>query len=455
MLKRGILRLGTAGAIVVALPFIANGLYARDVVFPPPLEESGFRPFDQQRAELGQLLFYDKVLSGNRNISCGTCHHHDLGTGDGLSLGIGEGGVGLGPDRIIPAGEERPRARVPRNAPPMFNLGHESVTILFHDGRISDDDVYGSGFNTPAEEWLPPGLQSVVAAQALFPLIAEVEMLGDKDENDIAAARNRRMDQGWPLLVERLVAIPEYVDLFTAAFDDIDGPGDINIVHVGNAIDDFVNSEWRSFDSPFDRFLEGDPAALNEQQRRGADLFYGAAGCVACHSGPLLTDDEFRALAIPPFGPGRIRRFDPYARDVGRVSETDLSEDFYRFRTPSLRNVADTGPWGHNGAYGSLEAIIRHHMDPLAALDAYDRTQAVLPEDASFAAKDYLLWEDSREMERYRRFLDRPPVQVSGQDLPDLIAFLESLSDPIALEGRLGVPDRVPSGLPVDRMPEP
>jgi len=427
---------------------------ADDVIFPDPIQESDFRSFDPERATLGQVLFYDRILSGNRNISCATCHHHDLGTGDGLSLGVGEGGEGLGPFRTIPLGEERPIKRVPRNAPPLFNLGHTSIEILFHDGRITVDDVYGSGFNTPAEEWLPSGLQSIVAAQALFPLIAEVEMLGQKDENEIAAARNRRIDQGWPLLVERLTGIPEYVDLFVAAYDDVEGPGDITITHVGNAIDDFINSEWRSVDSPFDRFLEGDLSALTVQQRRGADLFFGDAGCASCHSGALLTDDEFRALAIPPFGPGRIRRFDPYARDVGRLSETDLGEDAYRFRTPSLRNVADTGPWGHNGAYASLEAMIRHHMDPLAALETWDRSQVVLPADDGFDSRDFIIWEDFREMERFQRALDRPPIQVEDHQIGDLIAFLESLSDPIALEGRLGIPDRVPSGLPVDRLPD-
>ncbi|MEM9431339.1 MAG: cytochrome-c peroxidase, partial [Pseudomonadota bacterium] len=96
-----------------------------------PLGPDDFRPVDPAAAEVGRLLFYDKILSGNQNISCGTCHHHELGTTDRLSLGIGEGGEGIGRERI--AGDiER---RVPRNAPALWNLGAEEIRVLFHDGR--------------------------------------------------------------------------------------------------------------------------------------------------------------------------------------------------------------------------------------------------------------------------------------------------------------------------------
>ncbi len=417
---------------------------------PPPMSDSDFRPFDERRAALGRLLFYDKILSGNRNISCGTCHHHDLAGSDGLSLGVGEGGVGLGPERVIPTGVDQPNKRVPRNANALFNLGHRDVRVLFHDGRVSDDDVYGTGFNTPAEEWLPPGLQSVLAAQALFPVTSPVEMAGTPEENDIGAVRNKRIDRVWPVLVARLTAIPDYVDRFRAAWPDIASAEDISIVHVGNAIDDFINSEWRSFTSPFDAYLAGDATALDPQAEKGLRLFYGKAGCAGCHAGPLLTDQDFHALALPPFGPGRVRAFDPRVRDVGRMSESDRIEDAYRFRTPSLRNVAETGPWGHNGAYGTLDGMVRHHLDPLAALDRWDRRQLVLPRNASFAATDFAVWEDRFEMARFRRAVDITPVELTDAEVDALVAFLTSLSDDKALAGRLGRPESVPSGLSVD-----
>jgi cytochrome c peroxidase len=417
---------------------------------PPPLDAAEFQPFDEKRAALGQLLFYDKILSGNRNIACGTCHNHAHGSSDGLSLGIGEGGIGLGPKRRIPEGRDHPDKRVPRNASALFNLGHRDFRILFHDGRASIDDLYGNGFNTPAEEWLPKGLTSIAAAQAMFPVTAEIEMAGDAEENEIAASRRERIDHVWPIIARRVSAIAAYVEAFRAAYPDIETPGDITMVHIANAIGDFIIGEWRTVDSPFDRYLKGDERALTGVQKAGLGLFYGKAGCAGCHSGPLLTDQDFHALAIPPFGPGRLRPYDPFPRDVGRMGETDRLEDAYRFRTPSLRNVTETGPWGHNGAYATLEGIVRHHLDPLAALSQWDRTQVILPASARFPATDFAVWEDAREMERLRSHVDIAPVALGDADVTAILAFLESLTDDGGAKGWLGKPANVPSGLSID-----
>lgn len=429
--------------VLSAGPSAAEGL-------PQPITADDFRPFDPDRARLGQLLFYDKILSGNRNIACSTCHAVEHGTSDGLSLGVGEGGTGLGPKRVIPTGPEQPFKRVPRNSPALFNLGHKSISVLFHDGRVTDEDSYGVGFNTPVEEWLPEGLQSILAAQALMPLTSKVEMAGAKEENEVAAAGNRRIDQVWPAVVARLAANTEYVALFQTAFPEIEAATDISAVHVANALDDFQNSEWRSFTSPFDAFLAGNQSALTAGQSRGLELFYGEAGCASCHSGPLLTDQGFHALVLPPLGPGRTRRFDPYARDVGRMGETDVLEDAYRFRTPSLRNVALTGPWGHNGTYASLEGIVRHHLEPRAAFLQWDREQVVLPPNATLAKADFVVWEDQREMERLRAKVDIQPQALSDAEVSDIVAFLNALTDEAAEVGRLGKPTRVPSGLTID-----
>ncbi len=419
-------------------------------LLPEPLRPGDFRPYDERRAALGRLLFYDKILSGNRNISCGTCHNHDFAGSDGLSLGIGEGGIGLGPERRIADGPDRPNARVPRNANALFDLGHRDISVLFHDGRVSADDIYGRGFNTPAEEWLPKGLQSVVAAQALFPLTSPVEMAGQTDENEIAVARAVRIDLVWPLIAARISATPEYLRLFSAAFDDVSSQGDIRAVHIANAIDDFINSEWRTRDSAFDRYLNGQSDALDPEQMRGMALFFGEAGCSRCHNGPLLSDQKFHALGVPPFGPGRTRPFDPHVRDLGRMAETDDVDDAYRFRTPGLRNVAHTGPWGHNGAYRTLEGIVRHHLDPRNALSTWDRGQVVMPGDGVFAQSDFAIWDDRLEMARFAERLDIDAITLSDAQVADLIAFLHALTDPRSLKGRLGKPSAVPSGLTVD-----
>ncbi|MGR3493027.1 MAG: cytochrome-c peroxidase, partial [Shimia sp.] len=226
-----------------------------------------FHQFDADKARIGQLLFYDKILSGNRNISCGTCHHHELASGDGMSLGIGEGGEGLGPDRITRAGAEQIKKRIPRSAPTLWNLGHLSVENVFHDGRLSVSDLYGNGFNSPAEEWLPQGLETIIAAQAVFPLTAQFEMAGNPKENDIAGAVHDRIDAAWPIIAARVAAIPEYRDMIAVAYDDVDGQGDIDITHIANSIAAFIGTEFASYDSKFDAYLAGTMRLSAEEER--------------------------------------------------------------------------------------------------------------------------------------------------------------------------------------------
>ncbi|WP_269582827.1 cytochrome-c peroxidase [Roseibium sp. Sym1] len=437
-----------------SLPLIvvlsAPAAFAADL--PAPLTQADFLNFDRKQAALGQLLFYDRILSGNRNIACATCHHPRLGTGDRLSLGIGEGGHGLGTDRVAGSGDSRIKKRIPRNAPGLWNLGAKELHTLFHDGRLSIADTFENGFNSPAEEWLPTGFNSLLAAQAVFPVTAQFEMAGNPKENEVAGAIHDRIDYAWPILAKRVRVIPEYGRLFVEAFDHIDTPKDVTIVEIANALAAFQAVEWQSFDSPFDRFLSGDDAALNDAQKRGLDLFFGEAGCSGCHSGKLLSDQKFHALGLPPFGPGRTRRFDPMVRDVGVMGETDRLEDAYRFRTPMLRNVELTAPYGHNGAYSTLEGIIRHHLDPDGALASWSPQTADLPHAPWLEAIDFVVWNDAREMARQARFRDIAPVALTDNDVADLIAFLKSLTGTTSVTTPpLGVPDTVPSGLPVDR----
>ena len=324
------------------------------------------------------------------------------------------------------------------------------MTVLFHDGRLSVSDLYGNGFNSPAEEWLPQGLETILSAQALFPLTAQFEMAGNSGENDVAGAVNDRIDAAWPIIAKRIRTIPEYGQLFTAAFDNVDSAEDVTIVEIANALASFIGTEFASFDSPFDAYLAGEARALTEEQMRGMTLFFGEAGCSDCHSGPLLSDQKFHALALPAFGPGRTRAFDPYARDVGRMGETNRLGDAYRFRTPQLRNVALTAPYGHNGAYKTLEGIVRHHLDPLGARDRWSPNQARLPEVPWLAAGDFVVQRDRLEMARQAASVDLSPVGVSERDIGDLVAFLEALTGENSENLPLGRPKYVPSGLSVD-----
>ena len=435
--------------LVLAVFLIGSAAFAK-AQLPKPLDDSQYRPVNEKAAKLGQLLFYDKVLSGNQNIACSTCHHHDLASGDGLSLGIGEGGIGLGEKRIAGIGSSKVKRRVPRNASGLFNLGAKEFTHLFHDGRVSEDDIFPSGFNSPAEEFLPKGLNSLLAAQAMFPVTSPVEMAGERDENQIAGATRRRPDYVWAILEKRLRAIDNYTPFFQAAYAEIKSSSDITMVHVANALADFIAFEWRADASPFDAYLKGDNTALTEQQNRGMELFYGKADCVSCHSGALQTDHSFHALMLPAFGPGRTRRFEFIARDRGRLNETDRLADSYRFRTPSLRNVAATGPYGHNGAYKTLEGIVQHHLTPRKSFENYDKTQLVMVSDDYLTKTDFLINQDQREMARMRQYLDIDSPSLNLSEVADIIAFMQSLTDQASLYGRFGGPSEVPSGIPVD-----
>ena len=430
-------------ALCIALPASAADL-------PRPLTDDDFIAFDPEKAKIGQLLFYDKILSGNRNISCGTCHHHDLGGSDGLSLGIGEGGEGLGPKRMAGRGAQRIEKRIPRNAPALWNLAAKDIDVLFHDGRLSVSDIYQNGFNSPAEEWLPDGLETILAAQAVFPLTARFEMAGAPKENEVGGAINDRIDNAWPIIALAVRTNPDYGLMFVKAFESINTPEDVDIVDIANALAAFMGTEWKNHDSPFDDYLAGDKTALTPAAKNGMELFYGDAGCASCHSGPLMSDQKFHALALPAFGPGKTRRFDPQPRDVGRMGESNQLEDAYRFRTPMLRNVSLTAPYGHNGAYPTLEGIVRHHLDPLAALDQWERDSAKLPAALWLEVGDFAVQYDTREMARQRRNIDITPRHLSDDDVSDLIAFLESLTGKTAKTRPLGRPQTVPSGLTVD-----
>ncbi|MEM9248814.1 MAG: cytochrome c peroxidase [Pseudomonadota bacterium] len=436
--------------VAASLAALPAGASHAETALPDPLTDADFLPVDPAKAKIGQLLFYDKILSGNRNISCGTCHHHDHAGTDGLSLGIGEGGIGVGPERTAGTGDSRIPKRIPRNAPALWNLGHRSVTTLFHDGRLEVSDLYGNGFNSPAQEWLPQGLPDIVAAQALFPLTAQFEMAGNPRENKIAGAIHDRIDLAWPILAKRVRSLPAYGDAFVAAFVGVEHPSDVGIVEIATAMSHFIRAEWRNHDSPFDRYLQGNHAALSSEAIAGMRLFYGEAGCASCHAGALLTDHRFRALGLPQFGPGRTRQWDPIVRDVGRMAESNRLEDAYRFRTPSLRNVALTGPYGHNGAYPTLERMIRHHLNPPNARTAWTPADAALPSVPWVSAIDFVVQQDRRESERHARARDIMLPARTDVEIDALVAFLNALTGDSAETRPLGRPAHVPSGLPVD-----
>ena len=137
-------------------------------------------------------------------------------------------------------------------------------------------------------------------------------------------------------------------------------------------------------------------------------------------------------------------------RDVGRMGESDTLKDAYRFRTPSLRNVALTAPYGHNGAFPTLESMIQHHSNPITSRDIWTRDMANLPNAPWLQAIDFTIQSDTREMARQSRALDIVPITLTPTDITDLKSFLHSLTGASENNRPLGRPSTVASGLPVD-----
>ncbi len=413
-----------------------------------------FPPRRPAREALGRLLFFDKITSGNRNMSCATCHSPIVATTDGLSINIGTGGQGLSVLRdagVYPPGAHDPRERGQRNMPMLFNLGASEFKALFHDGRISVDPRVPQGFRSVAGADLPFGFERLLEAISIFAFTEAQEMTGQPGTNEIADAAVHSPFVGvWDAVVARIRAIPEYQELFFKAFPQLGrDPGRITIVHVGKAIGAFQAAAFRSDNSPYDRFLRGDRSALSRAADVGRRLFYGKARCASCHGGTFQTDQGFHAIGVPQIGPGFGGVGNDGREDFGREGVTGDPADRYKFRTPSLRNVALTGPWGHDGSFNSLEGIVRHHLDPVRSLEGYDPTQRVLPSRPDLDALDLVAFHNPATTSAIASRIELEPVDLTEAELSDLIEFLRALTDPSAQDLRAHVPPRVPSGLPL------
>jgi cytochrome c peroxidase len=318
---------------------------------------------------------------------------------------------------------------------------------MFWDGRVSRTST--GALETPAGTQLPSGLVNALAAQAMFPVLTRHEMRGQTGDLDRFGAPNELAELGdedrpgiWAAIMARVLAIPEYVAMFEAAYPGVP-IADLGFQHAANAIAAFETDAFTTVDSPFDRYLGGDAMALNETQKRGAVLFFGNGKCGACHLGPHLTDHLFHSIGVPQVGPG-MGPDEP--EDRGRERVTATAVDRFRFRTPPLRNVELTGPWMHDGAYTTLEGAVRHYLDAKLALGSYDASQ--LREDLRAT---YL--SNPTTLEAMAASIDsrvEAPLALSDGEVADIVSFLRSLTDLAASDLAETIPAGVPSGLPVN-----
>ncbi|QUM75582.1 cytochrome-c peroxidase [Moritella sp. 24] len=278
-------------------------------------------PYSEDKEALGELLFFDPILSGEQDVACATCHHPDLGWADARPFSIGAGGVGLGPDR-----DDQNRGNItPIHSPTIMNVAFTGLGL--ETDMIGDDFVSGGYFWDLRADTLEQ--------QAVGPIVNPIEMRGDalpeiEDDKEYLKA-----------IVERLKDIPEYVDLFDAAFITLDpvtfAPIDsVTTDNLAKALATFQRRVITS-DTRFDDFIRGDTNALTNNEITGLNKFING-GCARCHSGPMLSDNL-------------IHETQPILIGLTAV------------RTPSLRNITKTAPYMHNGSSPSLRHAIAVYED--------------------------------------------------------------------------------------------
>ncbi len=420
-------------------------------------------PQDPARVELGQKLFFDPVLSGPQDVNCATCHQMDQATVDELSLSAGTGFT------IDEHGDRRsgPQASfTTRTSIELFNRGHDDWHTFQWDGRLQrlEDDDGQTKFviHERSYPYMPgnyvrtlDGSDNLLAAQAHMPVHSRDEMRGyhefntiDGSSNTMGSIADHYFDGTWNHLMRRLHDIPDYIDLFHSAYPDTD-PDDLSFTHAANALAAFMIEAFSFSDSPFNRFLHGDEDALTNAELRGAELFYGDAGCASCHGDTLMTDQQFYNIAVPPMtsGPESLQNMDLGAAHRSHAG----SEKSFTFRTPPLHNVAHTDPYMHNGAYFTLEEVIRHKVDPLDSLWNYDRSH--LPPSIFVQVHTR-----ADELQRVEDHLSPEALEtpaLTDEEIDDLVAFLHALSSPQVDELDQWDVHEAPSGLPMPDLSEP
>ena len=357
------------------------------------------------KEELGRLLFWDPILSGNKDAACATCHHPDFAYGDGRDLSRGTGAVGLGPKRSDISKGQIPVVK--RNSPTILNVAFNGLDDDDDGdrrrGRRRFDGSPASINQARAPMFWDSRVRSL-ETQALEPIKALEELRGHAYPEAAAV----------DTVIARIRKIPEYVALFQNAFGAgtaVDGP------QLGEAIAAFERS-LVAINSPFDRFRAGDVDALTAQQRRGLETFE-EVGCDRCHDGIMFSDFDHHAEGI---------------REHPLLAQPDTGAGRFRFRTPSLRNVALTAPYMHNGMLPTLRDVLRF----------YDNGRSENPNVSNERDRRRDDNNNNNNIPRVSGQFQRVDSMSDGE-MEDIIAFLNALTD--ANFDRT-VPARVPSGLP-------
>ena len=299
----------------------------------PPVRDPDNNPTTPEKAELGRLLFYDPIISGERNISCFSCHIPEHGYAEPIELSKGPGGVGLGLDRT----GGRPDFR-----------NSTGVIYSAYVGLRDADQFYDP---------LKAAMTWTVNLRALEPQAMAGAMINPRH---MRGSGNYNAATVGDTITIRLKKIAEYITLFDGAFGG--GQESINGVNIGKALGAFQRSlAINNSHSPYDHYASGDIDALTEQQKEGLLLFFGKANCSTCHGGPMFSDFSLYNLGI---------------KDHPNVNPKDKGAGGKRlFKTPSLRNVELTWPYMHNGTITSLRGVLEFYNKGISENDSVPQSQ--------------------------------------------------------------------------------
>ncbi|WP_444914575.1 cytochrome c peroxidase [Microbulbifer sp. TRSA007] len=381
---------------------------------------------DPAMVELGMRLFHNKNLSADGDASCSSCHHPAIGCGgDDLSMPVGVDPIDaelVGPGRSDGQNEV---PLVPRNAQPICNVALWD-NGLFWDNRVA---INGNGglrtdsrdVTRNTEAAVGTGTLALMMAQAHFPVTEAAEMgditqFGYDDTSDDGFTDYRE-----DILAEKLTQ-DSWGAMFTAAFGD----SAINFSRIAEAIASYEAVQI-FIDNPFFDYVDGDLAALNNDEKRGAITFMTRnSGCTNCHSGAFFSNQGLRAVSYPQIGVGKDESGS--GADLGGNGSGS-------FRTPTLLNVALTGPWGHAGQFGTLKRNVEHYTGRADSVSQYFTNSEMCDLD-QFAEVDECAAKVAPNGQALTEALlaenGDGAVNLDDEEVDLLVAFLETLTDPDA-----------------------
>lgn len=273
----------------------------------------------EEKIKLGKLLFFDPILSGNKDVSCATCHHPQFGFAESLEISIGVNGKGIGGKREFLTPNDIPFVK--RNSQSIINVAFNGIK-----NNEADDPTMAPMF----WDLRAKSLEN----QAFEPIMAFEEMRGHNYGKEIAVNE----------VLNRLKKIVEYQQLFEKAFKQKDA---ITKENLGKAIATYERTIIAN-NSRFDQYMNGDKTALSLNELDGMHLFL-KSGCSKCHNGPMFSDFKTHVIGVT---------------DNENLKESDSGfEKKYAFRTPSLRNLRYTFPYMHSGKLKSLQNVLEFYED--------------------------------------------------------------------------------------------